>query len=127
MKLFFKPGQADKAGMVTSILCAIHCALLPMLLGVLPLIGLGFLATLWVEVLMVSFSLFIGIYALSSSCAKHQRNLPIIILITGFIILISGHLIFSPYESILAPTGGLTIAFAHFINLRYTKACIHQH
>ena len=36
--------RLDHAGMTASILCAIHCAIVPLLITLLPLAGLGFLA-----------------------------------------------------------------------------------
>src|SRR5690348_9027020 len=35
---------ADRVGATASFLCAVHCALLPFVIALLPLIGLGFLA-----------------------------------------------------------------------------------
>ncbi|HEY8783887.1 MAG TPA: MerC domain-containing protein [Mucilaginibacter sp.] len=55
--------KLDRIGMTAFTLCAIHCAIVPLLITSLPLLGLGFLANPWFEWGMIIFALFIGIYA----------------------------------------------------------------
>ena len=40
---------ADRFGATASFLCAVHCALLPLVIAALPAIGLGFLARPWLS------------------------------------------------------------------------------
>lgn len=115
----------DRIGITASTLCAIHCAALPFLITVLPLWGMGFLANEAVEITMIAFSLMIGIWSLSAAYRKqHCRITPILVLITGFACIAFGH--FSGVEllePVLIPIGGLTVAAAHYINLRMLKSC----
>jgi hypothetical protein len=117
--------KLDRIGMTASTLCAIHCAIVPMLITSLPLLGLGFLANPWFEWSMIIFALFIGIYAIGSSYFKtHHKFLPMLLLIIGFLIIIAGHLFITSWrEAIIVPIGGLLIATAHFFNVRYTGIC----
>ncbi len=125
MRKSVKGSKLDNVGMTASVLCAIHCAVVPFLITSLPLLGLGFLANPWVEWSMILFAVIIGFYAIGSSYAKvHKRVLPIILLIMGFAIIIAGHLfVHSWREAIIVPVGGLIIATAHFFNYRYNEAC----
>ncbi len=117
--------KSDQWGIIASIGCAIHCAVLPLIITTLPLLGLEFLANIWVEIIMICISLLVGVYALSGSYPKHKKGLPVLILIFGFLIIAAGHLVFENIEAILVPIGGLTIAAAHLINWHYTKQCVH--
>lgn len=118
----------DKIGITASSACAIHCALLPFVLTLLPLWGLEFLATPLLEITMICLSAIIGIWSLSKSYRQsHQNLLPIVLLVAGFAFILTGH--FSGIETIepiLIPLGGFTIAGAHFLNLRLNKSCTHR-
>ncbi len=111
--------------MTASILCAIHCAIVPIMLTSLPILGLGFLTNPWLEWSMIIFALLIGIYAIGNSYLnQHHKLLPIILLLIGFAIIIGGHfLITNWHEAIVVPIGGLLIAIAHFFNMKYTATC----
>ncbi|TCO19843.1 MerC mercury resistance protein [Pedobacter psychrotolerans] len=117
----------DKIGITASTACAIHCALLPFVLTLLPFLGLEFLAHPAIEISMILLSLIIGAWSLSKSYRKiHHQILPIIILILGFALIFIGH--FSGIEilePIFIPAGGLAIACAHFWNIRLSKSCTH--
>lgn len=115
----------DNAGMTASILCAVHCAIVPLLITVLPLAGLGFLATPWIEWSMIALALLIGSYAIGLSYFRvHHKKLPVAFLAAGFLVIIGGHIFtHGGREAIVVPTGGLLIAFAHFINYRYSTNC----
>jgi len=126
MKHFIKSEKLDQLGMTASLACAIHCAVLPFVLTTLPLFGLSFLAHSWVEMTMIGLSLFIGVYSLSTSYPKHKRLLPIIILVMGFAMIATGHYLIENMEAVLIPTGGFTIAFAHYINWKYSRSCSHK-
>lgn len=117
--------EVDNIGMTASILCAVHCAVVPFLITSLPLLGLGFLANPWFEWGMIIFALSIGVYAIGLSYLRtHRRILPLILLIIGFLIIIAGHLYVRSWkEALIVPLGGLLIAYAHFVNFKYTGVC----
>jgi hypothetical protein len=54
----------DALGIATSLACAIHCALLPLLFTSLPIFGVNVIENLIFEVIMVLLAFFIGIYSL---------------------------------------------------------------
>ncbi|WP_461451766.1 MerC domain-containing protein [Mucilaginibacter sp.] len=119
--------KLDSIGMTASTLCAIHCALVPVFITVLPLIGLGFLANPWFEWGMIILAFIIGVTSISSSYVRmHKKAVPLILLTIGFLIIISGHLFLKGWaEGVIVPIGGFTIAAAHFINYKYVGACDH--
>lgn len=112
----------DNAGMTASILCAIHCAIVPILITVLPLAGLGFLANPFVEWSMIAFALAIGSYAIGLSYFRvHHKMMPAVFLLAGFLVIIGGHIFTRGWhEAIVVPIGGLLIAAAHFVNYRFS-------
>ncbi len=115
--------------MTASVLCAIHCAIVPILITSLPLLGLGFLANPLLEWGMIILALFIGFYAIGISYVRtHHKPLPMLLLTTGFLVIITVHLFITGwYEAIIVPVGGLLIATAHFFNFRYSGMCANGH
>ena len=115
--------------MTASILCAVHCAVVPLLITTLPLVGLGFLANPVIEWGMIIFALCIGVYAIGlSSFRTHHKRLPMLLLVLGFLIIIGGHAFITSWrEAIIVPIGGLLIATAHFFNYRYSAMCTPGH
>ena len=125
MPLKKRTSKLDSIGMTASALCAVHCAVVPLLITTLPLLGLGFLANPLVEWSMITLALFLGIYAIGFSYFRvHHKRLPMVLLVIGFLIIIVGHLFITSWkEAIIVPIGGLMIATAHFFNFRYTAMC----
>jgi hypothetical protein len=117
----------DRLGMTASTLCAIHCALVPIFLTTLPLMGLQFLADERIEISMILISAMLGTLSLSLSYRKqHRKVLPFLVLFTGFILIGAGHLPgVSNMEPVLIPLGGFIVAIAHFVNWRLNKTCTH--
>ena len=118
----------DRIGVTASTLCAIHCALVPIFITALPLLGLEFMANEWVEISMIAISAVLGTLSLSLSYRKqHRKLLPFLVLITGFILIAIGH--FSGLEAlepIFIPIGGLIVAAAHLVNWKLNRNCTHR-
>ena len=119
----------DRIGMTASTLCAIHCALIPIFLTALPLLGLEFLANEWVEISMILLSVILGTFSLSISYRKqHHKLLPFLVLIIGFALIATGHFAgLKSLEPILIPLGGFTVAAAHLVNWKLNNTCTHNH
>jgi len=120
-----KQERLDHLGVMASVACAIHCAALPLVITALPLLGLEFLANIWVEIVMICLSLLIGIWSLGSSYPKHRKILPVVILLAGFLLIGTGHFVLEDFEAVLIPLGGFTIAAAHLVNWKYSRVCKH--
>lgn len=54
----------DALGIAASIACAIHCALLPLVMTSLPILGINIINNYWFEFGMIFLALVIGIYSL---------------------------------------------------------------
>lgn len=113
---------ADRVGATASFLCAIHCALLPFVIAVLPLLGLEFLADHRFERGFVMFACVLALVALIRGFRRHQRPLPLMLAIPGLLLLLLGVTYAENYSiilhSVLVTCGGFLLASAHFLNLR---------
>lgn len=114
-------GLADRIGATASFLCAIHCALLPFVLTLLPLLGLGFLASHEFERGFVAFAVMLAMVALVIGYRRHRRRLPLLLAVPGLLLLIFGITVVDLHtltvHSVLVTCGGLLVASAHFVNL----------
>lgn len=112
---------ADRVGATASFLCAIHCALLPFVLTLLPLVGLGFLASHEFERGFVAFAVLLAMVALVIGYRRHHRALPLFLAVPGLALLLVGIALVDSHtlllHSVLVTCGGLLVASAHFTNL----------
>ena len=112
--------------MAGSLLCAIHCALLPLLFIVLPSVGLALLLDDRVELAFVSFASVVGTLSLLRGFRRHRAGLALMLLMPGLGLLWAGvrwaplHEATVPHALAMALGGGL-VAVAHYLNLRYTR------
>jgi hypothetical protein len=122
--------MADRIGATASFLCAIHCAALPFVLAVLPLLGLSFLADHRFERGFVMFACALALVSLISGYRRHHRQRPLLLALPGLALLITGVTSAEHYSivlhSVLVTCGGFLVASAHFINLR-THRATHVH
>jgi MerC mercury resistance protein len=79
----------DALGIVTSIACAIHCALLPVLMSTLPVFGINIIDNVFFEWGMILLAFVVGSYSLFHGYIKHHRTLmPVYIFFVGFLMLV---------------------------------------
>ena len=117
----------DALGIASSLACAIHCALLPLLLTSLPLFGTNLLHNFYLETFMVIIAFCIGIYSLYHGWKKHHHSLwPIIIFSIGFTFLVL-KMFFIHYEYWLLVPAVLGIVIGHVSNYRSCRAHNHAH
>jgi hypothetical protein len=108
----------DAMGIATSIACAIHCALLPVLMTSLPIFGVNIIHNLFFEWGMIALAFFVGSYSLFHGFIKHHRSFtPIIIFSVGFAFLVLKQF-FTGSEYLLLAIAVLLIITAHFYNYR---------
>lgn len=117
----------DALGIVASVACAIHCALLPLILTSLPILGINIINNYWFEFLMISLSLVIGIYSLRHGFKKHHhRKLPIVIFTAGMLLLFLKQIFHAQQLWFLIPAMLLVVS-AHYINYRDCRKADHCH
>jgi hypothetical protein len=117
---------ADRLGATASFLCAIHCAALPFVIALLPVIGLSFLADHRFEAGFVAFASVLASAALVSGYRRHRRRAPLVLAVPGLTLLMLGvtflHAHSPVVHSVLVTCGGLLVAAAHFVNLRVDRS-----
>ena len=111
----------DGLGIATSLACAIHCIVLPLVLTTLPLFGINIIHNYFFEWGMIGLAFLVGIYALLHGYRTHHRSLfPVWLFTAGFIFLITKQF-FHEYEIyFLIPAVPLIIA-AHYLNYRLCR------
>jgi hypothetical protein len=108
----------DALGIGTSVLCAIHCALLPILMSTLPVFGVNIIHNVIFEWGMIVLAFAVGSYSLFHGYIKHHRSLiPVLIFSFGFIFLVLKQF-FTAYEIPLLLVAVAFIISAHFYNYR---------
>lgn len=115
------PEFADKFAIGLSMLCAIHCLLLPLLLVTLPSLGALQLQNEAFHFWMLAAVIPTSIYALTIGCRKHQRYRLLYWGISGLILMLTavffGHDIAGESgEKILTLSGAILVAIAHWGN-----------
>ncbi len=125
----------DALGVVTSVACAIHCAILPLFIVSLPLFGINIIENHTFEIVMILLAFVIGIYALWHGYkGHHHRKLPIILFVAGISFLFMKEIWHDFHISFLVPAV-LLIVSAHFLNFRFCRShhrahkedCNHDH
>ena len=119
----------DAMGIATSVACAIHCALLPVLLTTLPIFGVNIIHNLFFEWGMIILAFLVGSYSLFHGFIKHHRSyLPVIIFSIGFIFLVLKQFVL-PYEYLVLAIAVTLIITAHYYNYRlcHQSKCASPH
>ena len=106
----------DGLGIFTSVACAIHCVLLPLLATSLPLFGVDIIHNSFFEWSMIGIAFVVGSYALVHGYKKHHRNqVPILLFVIGFIFLLTKQF-FHEYETWFLVPAVIFIVTAHWRN-----------
>ncbi len=110
---------ADKLGICASLVCMIHCILVPFLL----IIGFDSLLYLfdqeWIEIGLLSSSLIIGMFSFLRGYILHRKHFVPVLFLAGFLLLVNGEAVSSLGLAIsLSVIGALIIIYAHFQNLK---------
>lgn len=119
--------RLNKTGAFASLLCAIHCALMPLLITLLPLVGLGFLATEPVEWALVATSAVLGVSALRLGYREHGKRRALAVLAVGLTLLVLGRVSeareWGAWGVPVLVIGGCTVALSHVFNARLCRSC----
>src|SRR5690606_10736284 len=68
----------DALGITASLACAIHCAILPLVLTSLPVFGINIIHNYFFEYCMIGLTFVVGMYALYHGYKKHHhKTLPV--------------------------------------------------
>ena len=125
------PSLLDRLGATGSLLCAIHCALLPALIALLPSLGIAAWLDNGFERGFVVFATLLGLFTLVSGYRKHRAVRALRLLLPGLAILWFG-VLYPPLHHSLFPhavamtLGGTLVGLAHLANLRLTAIHVHD-
>ena len=118
--------RVDRIGAGMSFACAIHCVLMPLVIGILPLIGLGFLADHTAERIFVGFSICLAVMSLCWGFRTHGRAHLFWILIASASLIGTGLFIVSEQQHVyFVVAGAVGIAITHLMNRRLCRSCTH--
>lgn len=119
---------ADRLGLSAAWLCAIHCALLPLAIALLPAAGVW--AWEGLEQAFVVFATLLGVSSLTLGFRRHRTFRAFWFLIPGLILLVIGaatHV----HENVMLhaavmTAGGILVGLAHLVNLRLIHGHVHD-
>jgi hypothetical protein len=120
----------DRIGATGSLLCAVHCALLPVAIAALPALGVGLLADHRVEVGFIAFATVLGASSLVLGWWRHRHIAALRLLLPGLGLLWLGVLF--PWlhdnrvlHALVMTAGGALVGLAHVRNLRLNHCALH--
>lgn len=116
-------------GISASIICAIHCAIAPLLLSSLPLFGVNIIENIWVEFLLLGTAFVIGFTTLWHGYKKHHHTWgPLLLFSLGMICFAMHQLFVLKYAAwMLVLPGVVAIISAHWLNYRKCRIADHCH
>ncbi|GGK01292.1 MerC domain-containing protein [Luteimonas terricola] len=118
--------RADRIGFAASFVCALHCALVPLALALMPTLGLSVGGWVDIDQAVTVFATLLGTTTLAIGYRRHRVFHAWMLLFPGLALVWIGA--FSPLHDHgmlhagLMTVGGLMIAGAHLLNLRLTHA-----
>jgi MerC mercury resistance protein len=119
-----RPFWLDSLGMTVSFACAIQCSLFPLLTGVLPLLGLGFLAGPEMERILLMISVVLASGGFYFGFRYHNRYYIFMFLIAGLALICTGRIsLDGNLELPFVVSGTLLLASGHVLNRRLCLLC----
>ncbi|MBK7999420.1 MAG: MerC domain-containing protein [Verrucomicrobia bacterium] len=129
--------RLDVMGSVLSTLCAIHCLAMPLVAGLLPVLGLGFLGDRAFDRAACVAMMALAALCLAWGCRVHRRWWLFGLLGSGAALTLGTQFVLAPEtcaksccagavnwtQALVMFTGGGAIAAAHLLNLRFRRAC----
>lgn len=121
----------DRIGATGSIVCAIHCALLPIAIAVLPSLGIAVWLGDGFEQAFVLFATLLGLFSVVWGYRRHGAIRALGLLVPGLVALWAG-VLYAPLHHALVPhavamtLGGTLVGLAHVANLRLNHGHVHD-
>lgn len=121
----------DRIGAFGSLACAVHCAALPLLIAVLPSLGIAVWFGDGFEMGFVIFATLLGSFSVVSGYRRHHAVRALSLLIPGLALLWFG-VLYPPLHHSVVPhavtmtCGGALVGLAHLINLRLNHGHVHS-
>lgn len=122
----------DRLGATGSLLCAVHCALLPVLMALAPGLGLGLLASAGFEAGFIAFASALAVFSLVQGYRRHRAYRACMLLLPGVAAVWAGVLLpglghgAAAGHAVVMTLGGTLIGAAHLLNLRLSHGHVHD-
>jgi hypothetical protein len=116
----------DRLGVWASAMCAVHCVLTGVALGLLSVAGLGFLHSALTEWGFFTVALVLGIVAVWHGRRRHHSVVPALIFVLGLSFILVSHFGFHHHGiggTVFAVAGGLSLVGFHVVNMRLQHGC----
>lgn len=122
---------SDSVGAIGAAVCAVHCALLPLALALLPALGAGMLASAGFEYGYVAFASVLVATSLWQGYRRHRAYRALVFLAPGILSVWAGMLMHTAHENVVLHAvvmtfGGTLIAVAHLVNLSLSHGHVHD-
>lgn len=125
--------KLDRIGQKASLICAIHCAIMPIILVLMPFLATSFIVTTQLEWLLFGVSALLALFSVCWGARKHKSKMIFALLSVALLLIVAGlvshgghgeivHQHFG-WQSVLMTAGGLLLAAVHFINRRLCNSC----
>lgn len=118
--------RGDRVGFAASLVCALHCALLPILVALVPATSLGMAGWVDFDQGFVVFATLLGLTTLTLGYRRHRAFHALALLLPGLGMVWLASFTALHNHSVahwsLMVAGGTLLALGHFVNLQLTHA-----
>lgn len=117
VKRFFE--NSDKIGAWSSMLCLVHCATFPVLMGFYPFLHLAEP----IEMVFLTISVFAVLVSVYNSVDRRSNEVRV--MITALIVLLGSIFLEEKHEAFrfISFAAAISLAIAHYLSIRKQKAC----
>jgi hypothetical protein len=120
----------DRFGALWSLLCAVHCAVLPLVLVLAPSFALGVWWDEEVERITVIVVTVVVTLSLAMGFVRHRGWSALVLMVPGLLLMWSALLVPAVHHSVPAHAlamacGGVLVGLAHLVNLRLNRGHVH--
>jgi hypothetical protein len=131
----------DRIGAVASAICAVHCLLTGVALGLLSYAGLGFMGSVTADLIFLGVAVSVAVIAIVHGIRKHHSYRPAMVFVLGLISVVLGHFVLHHEHAanetqlhladiastVFSVSGGLCFVIFHVMNLRMAQTCGCKH
>lgn len=124
-----KNNTIDVIALTSSLICAVHCAAIPIVISFSSLSSLHFLENPYIEWTFISLGVVFVFVSLWPSYKKHHHKLkPLIFAALGFAFIALGRLDFTElWEVINTVLGAFLVSLAHYFNWKLLRVKCNKH
>lgn len=120
----FRADTLDRVGAGLSLICALHCLISPLVIGVASVVGAGMLFSAAVEGVLGVSALFLAGVSFLFGIRRHRRWQLLALLGAALVPMLAGRLVYhGPVETAFVVLGSLFLVAGHLWNRRLCALC----